>query len=569
MKVMVEGGSSYDLNQKNYKAEGREGRIYIIGNTVFKIYINKNEVIDPRKVKELILLDRPNIIRPTKLVRDTNNDLVGFTMNLVPSNVPLVKLFTTSFQTANKIKPEQIVKLVEIMKDTYQFIHDKGCLVVDGNEMNYLVADKKFNDIYFLDVDSFKTPTFPPTAYHPLTRDYTSQDFTMLTDWYTFGIISFQMFVGIHPYRGKHPSIANLEQRVIQHISVFNKGVSYPKTVRDFSYIPSDYLKWYEQLFEHGKRIPPPAVAGLLNITPVAIRVVQATNSFIITFVREYKDPINWFSYFNGYEIARTDGSDISVGKVTIKADTQDAILIHSPNKMIPLIVEVVNEKLKIYRHSPTREEIRSIDSYVDEIFVDQNHLYAVREGKLMEIVIEDSFQNPIAYVNQTAMWDIMPESSHIYDGVIISSVLGKPYITVPFHLDGKSMCSIKPLNELTGYTIVGARRERNVVIIQARKGQQYDNLIFKFDNRFDTYVHHVISDVDPSELNFVVLDTGICIMINSDDSLMIFHSSPNSTEIKKIIDPDIHNDMQLISLGTRAGFYLDKKLYTIEMKKP
>lgn len=569
MKVLVEGGGSFDLNQKNYKGEGREGRIYIIGNTVFKVYINKNEVIDPRKVKELMILDRSNIIRPINLIRDSNNDLVGFTMNLVSNSVPLVKLFTTSFQAANKIKPEKIAKLVEIMKETYQFIHDKGCLVVDGNEMNYFVSDKKFDNVFFLDVDSFKTPSFPPTAYHPLTRDYTSKDFTILSDWYTFGIISFQMFVGIHPYRGKHPSVSTLEQRVIQHLSVFNKGVSYPKTVRDFSHIPSDYLKWYEQIFEHGKRIPPPAIAGLLNITPVAIRIVQTTNNFTIALVREYSSSINWFSYFNGHEIARTDNTEICVGKISVKTDTSDALLIHSPNKLIPLVAEIENEKLKIYRHTITHEAIKSIDAFVDRLFVSNNTLYAIRKDKLMEIVIEDSFKDPVAYVNQTAIWDIMPESSHVYDGVIISSVLGKPYVTIPFHMNGKSMCAIRPLNELVGYTIVGGRRDRNVVIIQGRKDQQYDNLIFKFDPMFDTFVHHVISDVDPSELNFVVLDTGISIMINSDDSLMLFHSSPNSSDIKKIVDPDIHNGMKLVSLGTRAGVCVGNRLYTIEMKKP
>jgi hypothetical protein len=568
MKVLVEGEGSFILDQKNYKSEGREGRIYIIGNTVFKIYINKNEIIHPKKMKELVVLDRPNVVRPVKPVRDTNGDIVGFTMNLVKSKVPLVKLITSSFQSANNIKPDQIAKLVEIMKDTYQFIHDKGCLVVDGNEMNYLVSDK-FDNVYFLDVDSFKTPSFPATAYHPLTRDYTSSDFTLLTDWYTFGVVSFQMFIGIHPYRGTHPSIKEMEKRAIQHISIFNKSVSVPKTIRDFSYIPSDYLKWYEQIFEKGKRIPPPAVAGLLNVIPVTIRVVQTTDSFVITLLREYKSNINRFAYFNGNEIAKTDNSEISVGKVSTKIDTKDAIVVFSPDKLIPLIAEVVNEKLNIYHTISTRDKIKSIDAKVNQIFVNQNTLYAVNKGKLMEVVINDAFANPIAYVNQNAMWDIMPESSHVYKGMIIQNVLGKPYFAIPFKFDDKSMCSIHSMNELIGYTIVDARREKNIIIVQARKNKQYDNLIFKFDKMFQTYVHQIIEDVDPSELNFVVLDTGITIMLNSDDSLMLFHSSPDSNDIKKIIDLNINNEMKLVSLGTRAGFYYQNKLYSIEMKKP
>ena len=47
------------------------------------------------------------------------------------------------------------------------------------------------------------------------------------TDWFSFALVSFQMFVGIHPYKGKHPALKTLDERMAQNVSVLH-----PRRVR-------------------------------------------------------------------------------------------------------------------------------------------------------------------------------------------------------------------------------------------------------------------------------------------------------------------------------------------------
>ena len=112
----------------------------------------------------------------------------------------------------------------------------------------------------FIDVDSYQTPGFKATALMDSVRDRHchNNQFTPDTDWFSFGIVSFQMFIGIHPYKGKHPDLADMDARMMQNISALNKAVSVPKVCYAFDVIPQAYLCWYKAVFEQGKRCAPP-----------------------------------------------------------------------------------------------------------------------------------------------------------------------------------------------------------------------------------------------------------------------------------------------------------------------
>jgi len=65
----------------------------------------------------------------------------------------------------------------------------------------------------FLDVDSYQTPSFHADALMESVRDPLIQNnkFTELSDWYSFGIVVFQMYIGIHPFKGRHPNFKKNE----------------------------------------------------------------------------------------------------------------------------------------------------------------------------------------------------------------------------------------------------------------------------------------------------------------------------------------------------------------------
>ena len=72
---------------------------------------------------------------------------------------------------------------------------------------NFLI-DRDMQHVLFIDVDSYQTAGFPATAIMDSIRDRHSSTYSAGTDWFSFAILAFQMFVGVHPYRGKHATLA-------------------------------------------------------------------------------------------------------------------------------------------------------------------------------------------------------------------------------------------------------------------------------------------------------------------------------------------------------------------------
>ena len=217
MEVFVENIGKVDLSEnKDFKTQGGEGKIYIKNNVVYKIYIDYTKTIKKEKIKELSVLQHKNIIKPDNIIwtNQKKNKMIGYTMKYIENTEPLCKYFTNSFQNANNITSKNILELVYRLQETIHYIHTNKILIVDGNEFNYLVTNKTQMP-YFIDVDSYQTPSFPATAIMPSIRDWHTKGFNELSDWYSFAIIACQLFIGIHPYKGTHPNFSkkDLESR--------------------------------------------------------------------------------------------------------------------------------------------------------------------------------------------------------------------------------------------------------------------------------------------------------------------------------------------------------------------
>ena len=115
------------------------------------------------------------------------------------------------------------------------------------------------------------------------------------------------MFVGIHPYRGKHPDFKknDIEGRMKDGVSIFNKKTTLPSAVRDFSNIPDSYRDWFEAIFEHGERMPPPD-SMLAKFRPVVAKetIVKGNDIFDIELVKEFNHEVIGYWYYNGNTVA-------------------------------------------------------------------------------------------------------------------------------------------------------------------------------------------------------------------------------------------------------------------------
>src|SRR5262249_8003677 len=149
----------------------------------------------------------------------------------------LCQLFTRAFRERQGVTPDQVIALVQQFQRRVQYVHTQGMLIVDVNEMNFLL-DRDLREILFIDVDSYQTPGFPATALMESVRDRHSSRFSQNTDWFSWGIVTFQMFVGIHPYKGKHKTLTDLDARMRANVSVFQSEVAIPKVCYPFAAIP-------------------------------------------------------------------------------------------------------------------------------------------------------------------------------------------------------------------------------------------------------------------------------------------------------------------------------------------
>ena len=218
-------------------------------------------MIPVEKVRQLHAISDPKVIVPQKLIFDQNQQVIGFTLRFVPNTVPLVKFFSSKYKTDNNIGQVEMNKIVLSIQRSVASIHSAGCLVVDMNEMNILV-DQNF-DAWFIDTDSYKTRSHPATAIVEAIKDplVTNNNFTQSSDWFAFGIITFQLFTGLHPFRhGKHPRYRpnQWRERMAARISVFDPQIVLPPSAQGFRFVPSNYLVWYKSMFINGQRSAPP-----------------------------------------------------------------------------------------------------------------------------------------------------------------------------------------------------------------------------------------------------------------------------------------------------------------------
>lgn len=286
----LEGGKTVSLSPTsfdtggNFVAKGGEAHIYREGNKIFKLYYKagKEQLPYPipedkmEKLKLLRFFNSPYIISPKGFLYQSPTDKkpIGFWMYYAEGE-PLARLFTNRGKEKFGLNDQLLCVLVERMRETVALAHAYRCIMVDHNELNWVVYMGEHGpEPRIMDVDSWMTRHWPAKAVHPLIEDYSSKrNFDQASDWFSWAIITFQLFIGIHPYKGTLPGYESNEilRRMKDHASVFSKGIQLPPTVKEFSTIPKELLDWYKLVFQEGYRGEPPQLqvqAGRIDILP-------------------------------------------------------------------------------------------------------------------------------------------------------------------------------------------------------------------------------------------------------------------------------------------------------------
>jgi len=558
--TVVVDGQKVNLTDNDYLTQGGEGIIYIKNNAVFKIAHNTSNLIHEDKIAELqVLSDVDNVVIPSKPVYDhKSHKHIGYVMKYLSNTESLCKLFTGNFRKKHNITPQNIVSIINNMQTTLTEIHKRGILVGDYNDMNILMGDKLTRP-YHIDVDSFQTPSFKGTAIMASVQDYSVPmgEFTELTDWYSFAVVSFNLYAMIHPLKGKHPKFKmnDFEARQKHNISVFDKAVTVPKFV-NMSGIPKAHLEWYKEVFANGDRSIPPFSDGKINYSVMQKVVTDVNSDIIATLIMTLPGTIIDYRYVHGntYMLTTNGFYQGEIQLMNFSMSIDDGYIMSIDNKFL-FVIEYDNN---VYVYDENKTLIHKFDNINYKSYMVANDcLYIMLESGLVQYSFEYfgkfiMISTPISTININA--------AKVFDGVVIQEMYGKYKAIIPYMY---TKCSTVDLKELKTNLIHDAKIVGKWLFVLANDKGQIKLHKFLFNDSFTKYEHKSVDDVSMRNINATIMPNDMVVFNTDDETIELFFDFNRGT---KVIDKSpIQNNLKLIT-GKTACFIDDDKIYSVRM---
>lgn len=562
MKVTVQGQGDVNLTQGDFVASGGEGSIYTKGGTAYKVYHDPSKMLPVGKIAELAVLTHPNISKPDRILLDPKtHQPIGYTTRFITDAMPLCQILTRAFRDREGLDHGRMLGLVRHLQEIVDHVHQAGLLIVDLNEMNFLV-DHSLAKIYAIDVDSYQTPHFPATALMPSVRDWRTPlgDFNEGSDWFSFACVAFQMFVGIHPYKGLHPTLRGLEDRMKASVSVFDPDVRVPKVVYPFDVIPPAYRSWFKAVLQDGQRTAPPSSITAVTIAAAVLsrHITSATDLDIHEIMDVRAAILGLIEHAGVCVLWSSEGVYVDDRRVSDAIPNLKAVGF-SPKMNRPVLASIDQGQLRLL--DGTSRTAIPVTLRADEVMAYGGRIYVRSRGHILELVLTDTGQSVVASTRVVA--EVLEHATRLYDGVAVQNLLGSMFVSV-FPRSAATYQTRIP--EINGYKVVDARYDQRVLMVLGAKNGQYDRLTFRFSEDHATYQALApVKDVAPVGLNFVVLDSGVCVHLTEDERLEV--SALGSAKVREVKAQVLGNDMRLIHFKGRVAFIRGEKVYRMTLR--
>lgn len=571
-KVKIGNSGIVTITDKNYLAAGGEAAIYVQSGMAYKLYHDPDhKMLPPKKMQELGLIKNPQVVIPQEIIFDPKNGKpLGYTTRFVDNVEPLLKFFTRTFKDANNIDFQMVNRLVKEMQKVVADVHSAQCLIVDLNELNILAEQKASNlTPWFIDTDSYSTPSFRATAIMDSVRDRKVTTFdksgtmhynpTIESDWFSWSVLTFWLYTNIHPYRGTHPNYKPKDKakQMDDGISVFHSGVRVPPSVNDFKVIPGRHLDWFKRVFLNGERgVPPLADSSVPMLVPTQVITIQGTDKIGVSEIAAYANPILAIQQILGIYYVATK-THFYANKKEIGTHNAKKVALCSASDGTLIVAQQDNSNKIAFKTLTATEPIGTATS--NEMFARNNCIYTIAHGKMMENSFT-AFGNKMVR-RATEIANVSVTTSKMYDGCVIQDLLGKMYLTLPYK---QGACFSKHVPQLDGYRIVGAKAERNVVVVLGEKKGQYDRFIIIFNKAYNSCDVRKVDDVAYDTINFTVMDNGMCALLANPDELELFATA---TQAETLQDPPFDSTMKLFSTSDGIFFINGNSFHQIKRK--
>jgi hypothetical protein len=577
MKFVVKGKGEVTLTQQHYVATGGQASVYLKSGTAYKVYTDPKDMIPEAKFHDLARIQDQQVIKPQNILLDANNVPVGYTMDAVPGpRTSLCQLFTPAFRTRNGINNDHIIGLVAKLQGHIENVHKADVVIVDLNELNIMVPNT-FDETFLIDVDSYQTKGYPATVIMPSVRDWSchATNFSQLSDWYSLAILSFQLFVGAHPYRGGHagsaqvPKDERLKYRMQHNISAFRTDVTLPKSCYSLDVIPQGYRDWLKAVLDDGKRCHPPDPRG----GPATVIVTQALPQFLsgALVINEAMDLEGWHlasyaeSQMTSIAVLRneTDLRALLSGRIVYSKPSPKGLTLAglTPKNNAPFALNLHEGTLSYIDF--TTKQTTKLEITADELAKSEDRFYIRRGPRILELSFYEPGPTPIITASHVVA-NVMEHASSLYEGCVIQSMAGSAFVSL---LTASKVAYQVRVPELDPYNVVEAKFDGGVLMVVGAKAGTYDRFVFRFSGDYQTYDTRKVPDIQTSGLNFVTLTNGVCVAVTEDEKIEAFSAKKDAQGLKIIDDQAIGNDMRLLKLQGRVGFSRGTKLFNLRMK--
>ena len=564
-KFELDGKGLITLSPSDYVTTGGEGSVYRKNQWIVKLYTDAQKMTRDHmgeKIRLLSALAHDSIVAPIGMVRTAAGDPVGFFMPYVHGD-PLVQFFTNDFRARTSVNDKMAAALCARMRETVEYAHGANALMIDANEFNWL-AFRKESELYprVIDVDSWAVGPFKGSVIMPSIRDWHAKEFSAASDWFAWGVVTFQVMTGIHPYKGTLDGFArgDLEGRMKANKSVFTKGVRLNRAVRDFALIAPPLRSWYEAAFEKGERSKPPSPLDRTHVAPQAIvrRVIVSAGGTLVfdkLYDRERVTRVFPCGVFQLEDGSLLEGATKRrIGMLSLSGEVvrvEGGWLLGDLSDHALAFTYVAEATLAA--------SALTIPLASEKLFRSGSRLFAVTERGISEIALS-MFGKPILSLGKT--WGALPHATQFFDGVGVEDALGAKYLVLPF---GDAACAEVRVPELDGALVLNAKAGVRVVSAAiVGKNGTYERYDFVFDRDYRSYALSKTA-IDTPELNLVHLPKGVAVSIENDGELTI--AVPKTGVVSKIADRHVASDMLLAHWDDRVLYLDDGVLWSVRMK--
>ncbi len=573
IQVVLEGRGPLTLRPNDYRRTGGEGSIYEASKTAIKIFIDKRKVIWNNIAAKLDFFRKnPNryIVSPQGFVKTPKGETIGYYMEYIDGE-PITRLFTNDFRRRTNFNDRNASLLVERMREIVMFAHDHNALLIDANELSYIVImnQSKEPEPRIIDVDCWVIDNYwPPVLPIMLSiRDWHTKGWNKGTDWFAWAVVTFQVYIGIHPYKGTLNGFRrkDLEGRMKANASVFSPGVRLNRAVRDFSLIPGPLLDWYVATFQNGKREAPPSPfeTGIAVTRVSRLMYAVTTSSGVLIFNKLFSKvddqairifPCGIVLLNSGKLINLSTKREIGVSQ------SRDCEIIRVENGWLKAFIDNGKINLSHINETSLNEKWLKLDLKGQKLVRYENRMFVATDQGLTEVVLK-ILGKPILSVGQT--WGVMVNSTRWFEGVGIQDTMGATYVIAPFGDDSCAQIRIRELDNLQ--PVMAKAGNRFITVIGLDQAGIYQKIELTMDQGYSNYkIWQGITD-NP-DLNIAILPKGVCATIVKDGELDIF--VPTTGLLNRVQDKQISTEMILANWNDKVVYIQDGDVWSMQMRR-